>query len=929
MKHYLQALVLLLGLSVAAQSSIRGTIKNGQGQPVTGANIHISDESKGTISDGDGQFQLSTSKKPPFTLEIKSMGFGNTTYRVTNVDKPVTITLEQEETKLNEVVVSASRTPERILESPVTVERMSLQEIKKTTSVSYYDGLENLKEVHFNTSSMSFKSINTRGFATIANNRFMQLVDGMDNSSPALNFPLGNLIGMSELDVQSVELLPGASSALYGANAFNGILFMNSKSPFQYQGVSTYFKYGQTHQELAGTNDYWDFGVRAAKAFTKHFAVKANFTYMKAKEWMAGDLRDVRGGAEGYSNNMSYDGLNIYGDEARTNIKDVGRSLVALGVIPAGSETYLPNNIVGRTGYEEKYLTDNNIHSAKADFAMHFKPFANDFEVILQHKLGFGNTIYQGGSRYMLKDFYMYQNRIEVKGKNFFVRAYQTNENAGNSYDMQSTALNINRLWKADNLWFGQYAGSYVQGKFNGLSDVQANIFARSSADSGRIMPGTPEFQSAFNSVIANPDLKTGSKFLDRSSLYHVDYNYNFKDLVKPVEIMVGGSYRQYTMDSQGTIFTDFDGPLKYSEYGMYTQAQKKLMDDRLKLTGSVRYDKSQNFNGQFSPRVAAVYSAGAKKNHNFRVSFQTGFRNPTTQDQYIGLNIGAFALIGSAPDNLSRYSEVRDVSFSGQAYTPGNAAQVTLNGFNAYNNSYTSTSVDDFRRTGDASLLQKSTLSYVKPEQVKAIEIGYKAILLDNLMVDINGYYNIYNDFMTTARVYAPYYGDIVASPATTIAALTNGDARLFQVYSNSASKVTSVGFGVGASKKVYKNYELGINYTHAQFKAGDEDPSFISYFNTPKHRLKASLSNTNVFRNFGFGVNWRWSDSYLWESSFAIGNIPSVSVFDAQMSYAIPSMKSVIKVTGSNLGGKDYLQVLGAGRIGQQLLVSLTINP
>jgi outer membrane receptor protein involved in Fe transport len=84
-----------------------------------------------------------------------------------------------------------------------------------------------------NTSSLSFKSVNTRGFATVANTRFMQLVDGMDNSSPLLNFVLGNLIGVSEIDVQSVELLPGASSALYGANAFNGILFMTSKSLLQ------------------------------------------------------------------------------------------------------------------------------------------------------------------------------------------------------------------------------------------------------------------------------------------------------------------------------------------------------------------------------------------------------------------------------------------------------------------------------------------------------------------------------------------------------------------------------------------------------------------------------------------------------------------------------------------------------------------------
>ena len=94
---------------------------------------------------------------------------------------------------LDEVVVAASRTPEKVMQSPVTIERMGIKEIKKTASPSYYDGLEDLKEVQMNTSSLTFKSINTRGFATVANVRFMQLVDGMDNSSPLLNFVLGNI----------------------------------------------------------------------------------------------------------------------------------------------------------------------------------------------------------------------------------------------------------------------------------------------------------------------------------------------------------------------------------------------------------------------------------------------------------------------------------------------------------------------------------------------------------------------------------------------------------------------------------------------------------------------------------------------------------------------------------------------------------------
>ena len=267
MKIYLFIVSLFFCGITFAQTSISGSVKDSKNQPVAGANVKVAGESAGTITDSDGNFNLTTAKKPPFNIEISSVGFGSKKISVTSNNQKVNVALNDEENKLDEIVISASRTPEKVLQSPVTIERMSLKDIKSTTAATYYDGLENLKEVHFNTSSLSFKSINTRGFATVANTRFLQLVDGMDNSSPALNFVLGNLIGVSELDVANVELLPGASSALYGANAFNGILFMNSKSPFTNQGLSFYFKYGQTTQQVAGTNDYWDFGIRAAHAF--------------------------------------------------------------------------------------------------------------------------------------------------------------------------------------------------------------------------------------------------------------------------------------------------------------------------------------------------------------------------------------------------------------------------------------------------------------------------------------------------------------------------------------------------------------------------------------------------------------------------------------------------------------------------------------
>ncbi len=934
MKVYFFILSLFFCAISFAQTTTTGLIKDKDGMSLPGTNIAVVGENIGTISDAEGKFILIANKQLPFEVEISSVGFISQKVRITRNNQVVNLTLLEEDNLLNEIIVSASRTPERIIESPVTVERMGLKEIRSTSSPSFYEGLENLKEVHFNTSSLSFKSINTRGFATVANTRFMQLVDGMDNSSPALNFVLGNLIGLSELDVASVELLPGASSALYGANAFNGILFMTSRSPFTSQGLSTYYKQGITSQDAAGDNKYYDFGIRAAHAFTPHFAAKANFNYMQGTEWIANDDRSMTAGG-GRDTNQNYDGLNLYGDEVTTFIPNVGQ--------------------VSRTGYREQDLSDNKVESVKADFSLHFRPWQNDFEIILQHKLGFGNTIYQGANRYYLKDFYMNQSKIEVKGKNFFVRGYVTGEDAGNSYDMRFAGWNVNRAAKSDKGWFTDYATAFLQSQIGlGFNANQASAFARNYADNNvttiegiplpnplgltpngqaRFMPGTPEFQNALSMVTANPDLREGAKFLDNSKIYHSDVNYNFKDIIKVAEIQVGGSFRQYEMNSSGTIFTDYDGPIRYDEFGVYTQVQKKFMEDRLKFTGSVRYDKSQNFDGQFSPRVSFVYSAGALKNHNFRASFQTGFRNPTTQDQYIGLDLGPFALIGSTQDNLDRYVETLPISAAGQAVN-GGLETVTLSGNDAYNVPvYSVASVTKFLQTLNTADLTVEKINLVKPEQVKAFEVGYKTILESGISVDMNVYYNIYNDFMSTSRVITPYYGTVTENPDfndDVVKALQNSDRRVYQVYTNTSETVNSLGFGVGLSKKVYKDFEVGVNYNYAEFEFDQaKDPSFIAGFNTPKHRLKASLGNTAVFKNFGFNLNTRYNSEYLWQSSFADGMVAENIVFDAQINYAIPVIKSVLKVGATNLFGDDYLQVVGAGLIGRQVFASLTINP
>ncbi len=919
MKTILFFIFLFIGVLGFSQTTIKGSVVDENNQPIPAANVIIVGKTVGTVSDFDGNFQLQTSEIPPFKIKITSVGYSESIESVTSKNQTINVVLNESQTMLDEIVISASRTPERIFESPVTVERFGLNEIKNTAAADFYGGLENLKGVDVNTNSLTFKSINTRGFATFANTRFMQLVDGMDNSTPALNFPIGNLVGLIEPDVQSVELLPGASSALYGANAFNGILFMRSKSAFDHEGISVSIKRGITSQDASGDNAYTDFGIRAAHKFSEKFAAKVNFGYLKGTDWAATSEVDKFDPTRTRAN-YNYDGINVYGDEVSTNI----RSASGLGIIP--------NVEVSRTGYNESDLTNYNAESIKADWGLYYRPIeGNSLEISYVGKVGTGSTIYQGTNRYNINGFFQEQHKLEVRNDNFFVRGYVVGDKAGDSYDMVFTGININRTWKSDEDWFGDYIATYagieLSGNPSGLTDDEKHAAARAVADTGRYLPGTPEFESAFNTVIKDPDLSTGSQFKDASKYYHGDVNYNLSHVIDFAEIQVGGSFRRYSLNSSGTIYTDYDGPIGYSEYGIYTQVQKKieLEDEKsIKLTGSMRYDKSEFFDGFISPRISAGYSLN--RDHNIRASLQTGFRNPTTQDLFIGLNAGRAILIGSAAENLNRYSRTYSVSESGQADN-GQEATITQTGAAAYETAYSSESVADFAISGDTADLRVTDVDLVKPEQVTSFEVGYRG-KISKLVVDFSAYFNNYKDFISSEVVIAPFYGT-PGEGTDAVDAIINSDYQTYSAYTNSSVDINSYGASLGLSMKVFGNFDLGGSYTFTKQDFDQEaNPDFMSSFNTPEHKFKANFGNDALFKNLGFNLSYRFSDDYYWEATFGNGVVPEFHTVDAQISYAVPSIKSSFKLGGTNITGKEYFTAFGTGNIGSMYYLSWSIN-
>ena len=343
MKLFTKAVLMLLvcfatTLSAQAQSIVvSGTVKDKlTREPIPGVGITVKGTTVGTATDERGNFSFSTTQKAPFTIVISFLGYTSIERLITENTTQLELELESTAILGQEVVISASRTPERILESPVTIERMNANIIRETPAPSFYDAISNMKGVEMSTQSLTFKSINTRGFNSNGNTRFNQFVDGMDNQAPGLNFSVGNIVGLSELDVDNVELLPGASSALYGAGGINGTLLMTSKNPFDYQGVSFQFKTGINHvnDENSSVQPFNQMDVRLAKAWNNKFGIKTSFSFLQAKDWFATDnrnfdrvARQLKSGDR--NSDPNYDGINTYGDEINQNMINVSQSVAS------------------------------------------------------------------------------------------------------------------------------------------------------------------------------------------------------------------------------------------------------------------------------------------------------------------------------------------------------------------------------------------------------------------------------------------------------------------------------------------------------------------------------------------------------------------------------------------------------------------------
>ncbi|MDR9488544.1 TonB-dependent receptor [Salibacter sp.] len=901
------------------------------GETLIGATVVIKGTSTGGTTDFDGNFSVKTDKEPPLTLVMSFMGYKKQEIEVTDFSDKIKIKLESDNVLLDAVEIVDTRITDRQKQAPLTVETMDVIAIKEAPSGNFYESLGTLKGVDMTSASLGFKVINTRGFNSTSPVRSLQLIDGVDNQSPGLNFSLGNFLGASDLDVKSVDIIAGASSAYYGPGAFNGVINMTTKDPFVFQGLSGSVKVGERNM-LEGA-------IRWAQAIKnkdgeEKFAYKINAFYLQADDWEAENYNPVFDSESAKSNPGGYDAVNIYGDERVQSNADESSIF--------GAIDYPGLNTFHRTGYKEVNLADYNTQNAKLGVALHYK-FREDLRAIVASNYSTGTTVYQGDNRYSLKDIQFFQNRFEIRQDDkWFFRAYATHENSGNSYDIVTTAIRLQEASMGDVDWNDTYKqkwGSDLGSQVRALpgypnrsnydnakqwQEIGLNPFLNQhrdsivryhqlnrqytdsqlvSKDKARYYPGTAKFDSAFNNITSKKFTDGGSLFYDRSALYHVQGEYKFEP--SWATIRVGGSARLYTPDTRGTIFSD---TLEYTrqqtdsgtivtdssykeitnfQYGVYAGLERYFFKEQIKASATLRMDKNENFDYIFSPALTMVYTPNEK--HTFRTTFSSAVRNPTMADQFLYYDVGRAILLG---------------------------------GLNGYDSLVTAKSFESTLSSLNQDSLDYFNVDPIKPEQVRTLELGYRGIFNKKVFVDASYYHSWYTNFIG--------YQIGIDAEFTNNSFLSK--YQPYRISTNAQSIVTTQGFSIGANYYFAKKLTLNGNYSWNKLVSGDDDP-IIPAFNTPEHKYNLGVSGRELSWGFlpvpgffGFSVNYKWVEGFVFEGSPQFtGPIDSYGLVDAQINYNWPRINTTFKLGASNLLNNEVYQVYGGPRVGRLAYFSI----
>ncbi len=755
------------------RGSITGTVKDAStGEPVISLNVLIKGTSSGASTDNLGMYTIKNLDPGSYTLVFSGIGYETKEISGAEVREGETTTINAEVAQaavsMAEVsVYGASLRRERITEAPAAVSVIETQDLKLNSNHGQLPRmLEKEPGVDIVQSGIQDFNINTRGFNSSLNRRLLVLMDGRDMAIAFLGAQEWNGLSIPIEDIARMELVRGPGSALYGPNAFNGVINIGTPAPKDILGTKISLSVGNLDMIR---NDF-----RHADVIDENWSYKANIGRVQSLSW---------------SQSRTAADTNAFGEFEYPGLKS-NREIRPL---------------------HENAIVSTTYGSARVDYN-----FTSG-----------GVALIEGGLSNVENELFV-------------------------------TGIGRVQVTKAQKPW-------------------------------GRLHYGSDRFNATFwtqgrNSREPQYSMASGAPLQEKSTIHHLEAQYNFFAMQDQLRVIFGASHRLYKVDTEGTLMA---APHNDNTSGAFAQVEYSPIS-WLKFVGAGRWDRSTLHKDEWSPKAGVVWTPIA--NHSLRATFNKAFQVPNYSEFFLR------AAAGSA--NLPFFA------------SPGNPS-------------------------GTTPILARGNEN-LKVEHITGYEIGYKGIFLeDKLFLSVDGYYNQAKDFVTDLlQGVNPDYpfmlppgfpaglADLARSnvPGLTI---VNGAPAIVVSYTN-AGKVDERGVEFGFNYYVNDEIHFDGNWTWYDFKVKEQQSGDVLLPNAPKHK-------------FGFGVTYRGKSGldlnltgrnvqpFRWAAGIFQGDVHAYSLLNFSGGY---QLTPILRVSASvnNVFNHQTYQLFGGSLIGRQIIGTIT---
>ena len=844
------------GLAAQAIGTIEGLVtRQGDGSPLSGVLVSVEGTGLSAVTGTDGRYRLARVPSGPQTIVFRRLGQRVET-RPATVSSGTTLTLDAALgdapiTLGGMIVSSASRLPERVVEAPAAVTVVDPIVARDVSATGQAPRLvATVPGVDLVQSDVNDFNLNTRGFNTTLNRRVLVLQDGRDLAVAFLGAQEWNAMAMPTEDFGRVEMVRGPGSALYGANAFSGVL--NIITPPARDVVGTKIS-------LAGGE------LSTLKADVRHAGVLAQ-------------------GRVGYRINAGYTRSGTW-TTARTRFdgSDLAREYAEATDSTVSSQT----EVAPLTGQTVDPTTGDAVGDPSALTSLY------------------------GSGRF---DYY-FDNGSVLAADGGIAQAKNLTVVTGlGRVQIQESLRPWARLnWAASNY------------------NVMAWYSGRSSPDS----------QLTLNS---------GINFEERSSIWHVEGQYNRAFLGDRARIVLGSSFRNYQVDTKGTLMDPVNDARSDNYYSAYGQLEYRPVS-QIRAVVAARWDEGDLISSQISPKAALVFSP--TEDHSIRLSFSRAFQTPNYSEYYLRAPAGAPSTsLASLEQGAEGYFQTVNASLG------AGVADLNLPTDLPW----------DFE---PSTLLLALGNDDLKVETVRGWEFGYKGTIQDRVFVSVDLFFSELKNFVTDLLpgvnpAYPSYslndqgtdlladlnalearinfleannlisaaqaaalrqpiptlrvgYTALSAQAGALLATLPDGTRAIVVSYGN-AGRVIEYGVEVGLGAKITSELTVDGSFSSIKVKVREFQQGDELIPNTPEYRGHFGIAYRSHLGIEG-NVTARYSTGHRWLAGVFDGWVPSRLSIDATASYAINNNLRVFAV-GTNILDQQRFHLYGGSVVGRRVL-------